>query len=501
MTDLTRQGLAVLGAALGFGLSADLLGRVVPGRLDVALGLGVLAMVGGFIVYRGLVPLPRALAPLGVPFALLTLALLWRDSAVLFALNLAGLALLAALASPRVRGGGRRRSRAGDYFRGGLQVMGVAAGGAWALLLTEIDWRSLPDRGAAGRTRATLVGLAAAAPIAALFGGLLMEADPVFGYLMGSMLGTGLDRLLGHGASILLWSWIGAGTLRLLLLRAPELRAGATPGRCSLAEVGTVLLVLDLLFLAFVAVQFRYLFGGAPLIHALAALSYAEYARQGFFQLVAVAALSLPLLLGADRTLGRRDPASLRRFRLLAAVMLVLLNVMLASALWRMRLDTAEYGLTELRFYTTAFMGWLVLVFAWFAATVLRGRVERFGFGAVGAAFVVLGTLNLVNPDGLIATANLGRSGQGRAVDAFYLGRLSADALPAIRRALPALPPAERCHVRSVLADRWEAELHRKPRWTIGFSRAPRELERLVSDCSRAVQRPGEPVPAQAASR
>jgi hypothetical protein len=486
MTDRTKQGLAVVGAALAFGISADLLGRAIPARLDVALGLGALALVGGATVYRGLVPVPRALAPLGVPFALLALALIWRDSAPLFALNLGGIALLAALASPRVRAAGRRRSGAGDYVRGGLQVAGGAAAGAWPLLLAEIDWRSLPDGGPAQRVRGALVGLVAAAPVAALFGSLLMEADPVFGHLMTAALGSGLDPLLGHGASILFWGWVAAGTLRLLLLlRAADRRDEVSPpsGRFSLMEVGTVLLVVDLLFLAFVAVQFRYLFGGAELVRGLTGLGYAEYAREGFFQLVTVAALSLPLLLGADRALGRRDPATLRRFRWLAAIMLVLLNVMLASALWRMRLYTAEYGLTELRFYTTAFMGWLVLVFGWFGATVLRGRTERFGFGAVAAAFFVLGTLNLVNPDALIASTNLARAGRGRPMDTFYLRVLSADALPTIRGALPALPAADRCAVQGMLLDRWPPELERRPRWNIAFSRARSELERLAPDC------------------
>jgi hypothetical protein len=485
MTDRTRQGFAVVGAALAFGISADLLARAIPARLDVALGLGALVLVGGALVYRGRVPAPRVLAPLGVPFALLALALIWRDSAPLFALNLGGIALLAALASPRVRAVGRRRSGAGDYVRGGLQVVGGAAGGAWPLLFVEIDWRSLPDGGPAQRMRRALVGLIAAAPVAALFGSLLMEADPVFGHLMTTALGSGLDPLLGRGASILCWSWLAAGTLRLLLLRAADRRDDASPasGRFSLTEVGTVLLVVDLLFLAFVAVQFRYLFGGAALVRGLTGLGYAEYAREGFFQLVTVAALSLPLLLGADRALGRRDPASLRRFRWLAAIMLVLLNVMLASALWRMRLYTAEYGLTELRFYTTAFMGWLVLVFGWFGATVLRGRTDRFGFGAVGAGFFVLGTLNLVNPDALIAATNLARAGRGRPVDTFYLRMLSADALPTIRAALPALPVADRCAVQGMLLERWPPELERRARWNIAFSRGPGELGRLAADC------------------
>ena len=48
-------------------------------------------------------------------------------------------------------------------------------------------------------------------------------------------------------------------------------------------------------------------------------------------------------------------------------------------------------------------MGWLVLVFGWFVATVLRGRRERFGTGALLAGWLVLAGLNLANPDGVIA--------------------------------------------------------------------------------------------------
>ena len=42
-------------------------------------------------------------------------------------------------------------------------------------------------------------------------------------------------------------------------------------------------------------VQLRYLFGGAALVHVTAGLTYAQYARRGFFELVTVAALLLAL--------------------------------------------------------------------------------------------------------------------------------------------------------------------------------------------------------------
>ncbi|MBA3257944.1 MAG: DUF4173 domain-containing protein [Gemmatimonadales bacterium] len=423
MTEPNREGLALVAGALAFGVAADVLSRTVPARLDIALGVSALLLVAGILVQRGLLPAPVGIAPFGPPFALLTVALIWRDSPTLFALNFLGMVVLAAAASPAGRSVG--------YHRGLMQVARGATAGAAPLILREIDWRALSEGGPLSRVRAVLLGLAAAAPLATLFGGLLMDADPVFDRLMSATFAPRLEVLGAHALTLLGWFWVAAGTLRLFLPRSGErtVAQALSHGRFGLVEVGTVLAVLDLLFLAFVAVQFRYLFGGVELVRAATGLSYAEYARQGFFQLVAVASLSLPVLLFADRMLGRRDPAALRRFRLLASVMLVLLNVMLVSALWRMRLYTAEYGLTELRFYTTAFMGWLVLVLGWFAATVLRGGAHRFGAGAVTAGFLTLATLNLVNPDAVIARTNLGRAAAGRSVD-FYYAAGSAPMLP-----------------------------------------------------------------------
>lgn len=469
MTGRSRQALALVTGALAFGVAADVLSRTVPGRLDVALGVSALLLVAGFLVQRGLVPAPVDLAPLGMPLALLTVALIWRDSPALFALNLLGMVVLAAAAAPA--------GRALGYHRGLAQLAGGAVAGAALLVVREIDWRALPSGGPLGHARAVLLGLLASAPVAALFGGLLMDADPAFERLMSATLAPRLDELGAHALTVLAWSWVAAGTLRLSLLRNGERDAReVSHGRYGLVEVGTVLAVLDLLFLSFVAVQFRYLFGGSELVRAATGLSYAEYARQGFFQLVTVASLSLPVLLLADRMLGRRDPIALGRFRLLASVMLVLLNVMLASALWRMRLYTAEYGLTELRFYTTAFMAWLVLVLGWFAATVLRERAHRFGAGAVTAGLLVLAALNLVNPDAVIARTNLGRAGAGRAVDLSYAAQLSADAIPAIQRLLPALEAGERCALVHALEERWEGEIERGGRWTISFASASRRM-------------------------
>jgi hypothetical protein len=474
VSDRTRRGLAILAAALALGLVADVLARTVPARLDVALGLGAFVLALAALSQSGVVRFPESLLPLGVPLALLGVALIWRDSPVLFSLNLLGVGTVGALASPRLRAVGRRHAGLGDYARGAAELAAAAAAGAPVVALSEVDWRTLPAGQRARRARGAAVGLAAAVPVAAVFGGLLRHADPVFDQLVSRALDVDMGALVSHAGLVLLWGWLAAGVLHVLCRNDGIVVTPGPRGTLGLTEIGIVLAVVDLLFLAFVVVQFRYLFGGAELVQGMAGMSYAEYARRGFFELVAVATLSLPLLLVADWFLDQRDGGRARTFRRLALLMLVLLDVMLASALYRMRLYTVQFGLTELRFYTTAFMSWLVLVFGWFAATVLRGRRERFGTGALLAGWLVLVALNLANPDGIIARVNLDRAARGRPFDAAYAERLSADALPTLQLGLPRLGTADACTAAWRIDEHWRRAFATADRWTIALARAPR---------------------------
>jgi hypothetical protein len=478
MTDRTRQGLTIGAAALAMGVVGDILERTVPERLDLALGIGALVLALGYVFARE----PKLDPPhpgFGLAAGVLVVALVWRDSELLFALNLLAIGAVAVLALPQVRALGLWKAGVTEYVAGALRLGAGAVGGAPVLVFSEIDWRTMPDDTPVRRLRGPALGLLAALPITVVFGGLLMDADPVFDRILSDHLALRLDMVAPHLLAMLRWGWIAAGVIAAIVwATAAAVPALSVPtpgrGRLGLGEVGTVLAVVDLLFASFVLVQFRVLFGGAAFVQAVSGLSYAEYARSGFFQLVSVAALSLPLLLSAEWLLGDRDRAGLRRFRALALLMLLLLDVMLASALYRMRLYSVEYGLTELRVYTTAFMGWLVLVFGWFAATVLRGRRERFAPGAVAAAALLLGALNLLNPDAMIARTNLARVAAGREVDAAYIAGLSADALPAIRRTLPGLPGAERCALGNAVRDRWTKTFESGRRWNIAYSRARR---------------------------
>jgi hypothetical protein len=259
----------------------------------------------------------------------------------------------------------------------------------------------------------------------------------------------------------------------------------ARPG-LGIVEIAVPLVLVDLLFLAFVLVQLRYLFGDSSLVEQTVGLTYAEYARRGFFELVAVAALVLPMLLLSDWALAETHGRGRRILRALAGVQLLLLFVIMASALKRMLLYQSAYGLTELRVYTMAFMTWLGIVLVWFAVTVLRGQRRPFAPGAALAGLSLILALNFLNPDALISRVNAQRAFAGAAFDAAYATSLSADAVPELVSALPNLRQEERCLAAAVILKRWSPVAESDWRtWNLGRARAWRIVGEAQDDLAR----------------
>ena len=491
LSGTTRRGLVLLVAALALGILGDALLRAGPPGLNAFLWILSLAAVYLVLDKRGVLtqstesarePGPAQGRWMLAPALLLAAGFLWRDSPALQLLDVLGLGLTLGLASAYARGGDLRRAGILDYglnvALAGLQT----AVGLVPLLAWDIKWNQLPRDSRRDRALALMRGLAVALPLLVLFGSLFTAADAVFAHLVNRTLDVNLDNLASHVLLALFWAWLAAGWLRAAALgkSAPDLALGRPAGLVvGGIETGVVLGSLNALFLAFVLVQFRYFFGGAALVQATTGLTYAEYARHGFFELVGVSALLLPLLLLGHWLQPQDRPAQGRLFRWLAAALVAQLFVIMASAVQRMLLYQREYGLTELRLYTTAFMLWLSLLFFWFLATVLRRRQERFAFGVLVSGMVLLLALHALNPDGLIVRANVARLAAGRTFDAAYAASLSADGVPALVTALPLLNEADCRTVTASLLERWSPPRKSDWRtWNWGRARAHAETER-----------------------
>src|SRR5204863_164876 len=144
-------------------------------------------------------------------------------------------------------------------------------------------------------------------------------------------------------------------------------------------------------------------------------------------------------LLGVAGLVRNGTAPQLRVFRQLSGLLLVLLAVIMASALQRMRLYVAAFGLSTDRLYATSFMILLLGVLAWFAWTVLRGQRQKFVFGSLMQGLAVLAGLHVLNPDAFIINTNLNRPAAERPFDAKYAPTLGGDAVPSLLAALPQL--------------------------------------------------------------
>ncbi len=384
---------------------------------------------------------------------LFTLLIAWRDSPALNCLATGTALLLVGLAIYPWAQNALRGSIVEYCLLMPLYLLGLMMAGLLALVLGDIRWRELSHLRPMQSLRLVLTGLLLAVPFLILFGVLFTSADAVYLQLWRNLFQFEFDGR--HLVLIALFAWLAGGLLRPLLWREEiEMRVDQEVPRVGAIEMGIALGLINLLFISFVAVQIRYLFGGASLVQVTPNLTYAEYARQGFGQLVLASLFVLPMLLLFDWLTDRQNRVARRTLQVMAVLLIGLLSVVMASAWHRLLLYQQAYGLTELRVYAAAAMVWLGLTLIWFLLTVLPGRRERFSFGAAALiAAVVLG-LHLVNPDALIARVNLQRALQGRRLDVDYLTARSADALPVIEAMLPRLPADQQQAVREQLRRR-----------------------------------------------
>ncbi len=285
---------------------------------------------------------------------------------------------------------------------------------------------------------AVLRGLGFAVPLLVVLGALLGSADILFARVFDFV--PDLDDSIAHAVLIGLGAWGMAGLLRVAAATPPV----SVPQRFPLlgaVEATVVLASVIVLFFGFAVTQVVALAGGGRHVVETAGLTYAEYARSGFFQLVAVAAIALAVLLTVDAFTGSSTGRDRRRLVLLSEVVVALTLVVVVSALRRLDLYENAYGLTMLRLYAAVFVGWIGVSLLLLGAWILKGR-ERAWFpaAAVAAGLVALLALNVVNPEAVVVRRNVALAEETGRFDPAYVLWLSDDAVPEMVRTLGRMP-------------------------------------------------------------
>ena len=295
-------------------------------------------------------------------------------------------------------------------------------------VLPESSSRAVPA------LRGVVIGTSLVIPFAVLF----LTADAAFAAIADSTPRPSLGSVPGRVTAFTVVLLAGLG---LALAARRQLRDRPLVRRRSLARVewALPLIVLNMLFLTFVAVQLTVLFAGHDHVLRTSGLTYAEYARSGFWQLLAAAVLTLVVVKGAMLFAGRRTRAEHLLLQALLGLLSALTIVIVASAFHRLRLYESAFGLTRLRLAAEAFSLWLGGMFALLLLVGALRRAALFPRVVLAWTAVALIAFSIANPDARIADRNVDRWRETGRIDLEYVEELSADAAPALSRLPTAL--------------------------------------------------------------
>jgi hypothetical protein len=273
-------------------------------------------------------------------------------------------------------------------------------------------------------------GILIAIPIAAVLAALLASADPIFASFLN--LNIDLSRLVLDILYVLFGCLVFAGLLRLAAAQPME-RVDGPVWRLGAIEAMVVLSILDSVFAAFAIAQAIGASGSAGDTLRAAGVTYSDYARSGFFQLLWVAGITLVVLILFSRITGLAERSGKIVFIVLAELAIALTLLIVLVAWMRLSLYEGAYGFTMLRLYSHIFAGWVAVVFLLLAADLAGLFSRRRWFVGVTTltALSLLLALNLANPEAVVVALNVERAATTHKIDAQYFGELSSDATPA----------------------------------------------------------------------
>ncbi len=292
-----------------------------------------------------------------------------------------------------------------------------------------------------------LAGLGISLPVVIILLGLFMSADAVYENAVNNMIDfIGFD--FGNIFADIFLGFFGGIFLSSILLglKFEELKqkeARTIGNSLDSLVIGTFLTMINILLISFVGFQFMYLFGGTANID-ITGMTYAEYARRGFFELTAASGLIFSIALFV-LIMTKKKENKLPLWVKLCTVSLCLCNgILLISAMKRMLLYVDVYGLSVKRVLTLWFMCLIGICLIWMIIKCFAAKIDvmkLIGITVIAAVCI----LSLTNTERIIARYNIDRyisNPNTITIDVYHLGGLSYTVVPELER-LKAITPTD----------------------------------------------------------
>lgn len=297
--------------------------------------------------------------------------------------------------------------------------------GEWIRPFGDAKYYCKNKLGSKGKTILyALISVVISIPVVALVLNLLMSADVLFGNMAERVLESlNLANMIGVSALTALVFFAVYGFLSYVV--KGDIKEEVTEGKRAQAILAIPMAgILTVLYLVFSVVQIAGLFLGKMTLPE--GYTYAMYAREGFFQLLAVSILNLLLVLAGMQFFKKN-----KVLRALLSLMSLCTFIMIASSAMRMVMYIRTYHLTFLRILVLWGLLVLTVLFIGIIIQLYQKQFSLFRYSVVVMTVCYL-ALSFAHPDYWIAKYNVAQQGKGISVDEYYLRELSADAAPVL---------------------------------------------------------------------
>ncbi len=162
-------------------------------------------------------------------------------------------------------------------------------------------------------------------------------------------------------------------------------------------------------------------------------LTYAEYARKGFFELIFVTVMNMSIILAGVLVTKNENLKQEKVLKIIYSIMILFTFNLLVSSFYRMNLYEKAYGYTELRLFVQFFIVFLGISIISMMAWIWKREIPLFKMGVVTAITVYM-VLNFINVDKIIASKNFDHFVTTGHLDRAYITTLSIDAYEVIEK-------------------------------------------------------------------
>lgn len=319
------------------------------------------------------------------------------------------------------------------YFCAVMQTIGTVLVCAVRPLTDMISYADMQKKNRGGKKSYLLpvmIGIAITVPVLLIITGLLASADAVFANIFSRMLdAVNLETIFGTFFMTVAVFFISYAVYAALSMKEVK---EETPDLRTLEPIIAMIVTgaLSVIYLLFSVIQILYLFIGNMKLPE--GYTYSSYAREGFFQLLAVCILNLIIVLICLHLF--RENMGLK---LILTVISGCTFIMILSSALRMIMYINRYNLTFLRIFVLWSLAIIFLLMAGVTVFIYRNTFPLFTYSCVVVTVFYI-CLSFSHPDYWIARYNL-MPEHLEYLDDYdirdnqkYLRKLSADAAPVL---------------------------------------------------------------------